>query len=174
MFYARLDNGAPVEWGLTLSDMRVRLPHVSIPANGADLSEFGYIAYTPVDAPTVDIEHNVTEGPPALVDGEWVMQLVVTDATPEEIEERRRALVPASVSLWKAKAIMAQTPHGEGTLLDAVDAMMAQADAPTKLWWEYGQEIEREHPRTLQFAAALGVEGMLDDLFIAAAAIDLS
>lgn len=33
---------------------------------------------------------------------------------------------------------------------------------------------ERNHPRTLAMAASLGVDAMLDDLFTAAAAIDLT
>lgn len=174
MFYARLEDDTPVEWGITLQDLRARLPNVSIsPINPP--TEIGeYVGYQPVDAPTVDITKNVTEGPPVFEDGQWVMNWVITDASPEEIEERQKVPVPESVPLWKAKAIMAVTEYGEGTLLDTVNAIMAEADAPTRIWWEYGLEIERYNPKTIAFASTLGIESQLDDLFIAANAIELT
>ncbi|MBX6376291.1 MAG: hypothetical protein IRZ13_18955 [Acetobacteraceae bacterium] len=101
-------------------------------------------------------------------------------ASEAELREVLLAQYPAgwpagvrSVALWQAKAVMELTPHGDGTLLDAVEALMAQADVPTRAWWQHGTEIERDHARTVGMAAQLGIaEADLDALFAAAAAIE--
>jgi hypothetical protein len=87
--------------------------------------------------------------------------------------------VPEQVALFQARVIMATTPRGGGTLLDAVDAAIDALPDPME------REIARQgilcanvmsrHGRVVtHLATALGLtDAALDDLFRAAAAIEV-
>lgn len=55
--------------------------------------------------------------------------------------------------------------------LDAANAVVSQADAATKIAWEFASGVYRNDPGVIQFAAAIGIKdgAELDALFIEAA-----
>lgn len=74
------------EYPLYEGDIRLRFPNTSFgqPFTAPD----GYEAVAPTQRPTAGHAHNVKEGDPALADGVWTQQWIVTDASAEEIAER--------------------------------------------------------------------------------------
>lgn len=90
------------------------------------------------------------------------------------ITELEAALVaaqtpPPAVSVSRMQALLAL--HDAG-LLDAVNAIIAQADARTKLAWETATDFHRDSPTIITLWTALGkTEAELDALFIAASSI---
>lgn len=102
-----------------------------------------------------------------LVDGALVQ---LTDEEIEAFEAERDpgpAPVPASVSRFQAKAALAQAG-----LLDEVEAIIAQADATTKLAWSDALQFERASPTIASLSAALNLtSAQVDDLFRQAATI---
>lgn len=107
-----------------------------------------------------------------LVNGDLV------ELTPEE--EAAFALpppAPAEVPMWKARIVMATTPAGPGTILDAALAYIASipdaAERTTaEIVLEYPDNLRRDAPLVAAVTAALGLTSeQIDDLFRAAAAI---
>jgi hypothetical protein len=79
---------------------------------------------------------------------------------------------PAEVPLWRLKAIAAQVEHGDGTLLEAIDA--AVASTPARFVWHNGNTIARESPTLAALAAGLGLtSAQVDEFFRQAAAIPI-
>jgi hypothetical protein len=82
------------------------------------------------------------------------------------------APVPPVVSRFQARAAMMLTPHGEGTLLEAVTAAVAAADPMVQLAWAEAVEWQRASPAINGLGAGLGLTAEdLDDLFRLAATI---
>jgi hypothetical protein len=76
--------------------------------------------------------------------------------------------VPQVVSRFQARAALLQAG-----LLSNVEALMANADAVTKLAWADAQEFRRTSPTVLSMGAALGLDdAALDALFTQAAGIE--
>lgn len=88
----------------------------------------------------------------------------------EKVDPPKR--VPREMSAWQAKAAMAITGLGEGTLLDAVEAALAAMDeGPDKAVllaaWNNNASFLRTSPAVTSVAAGLGLDDdQLDDLFI--------
>ena len=77
--------------------------------------------------------------------------------------------VPFSVPLWKARVVLAATPHK--TAGDMLKAVLGGASPALAAFLEYGTEIERHHPSTVALGKALGLtDAQMDDLFRAAEA----
>lgn len=79
-----------------------------------------------------------------------------------------RATVPASIPLWRARAIL----RIDG-LIDAADAAVAASGNPALIEvWQYGNEIDRASPGLASLASALGItDAQLDALFFRADAL---
>ena len=75
----------------TVGNLRRDNPNTSFPKRVSDemLADWGVYPVANVDSPTFDhATQNLTEGQPALVDGQWQQTWVITDATPEEVSQR--------------------------------------------------------------------------------------
>lgn len=81
---------------------------------------------------------------------------------------------PTVVSRFQGLAAMLQTPHGDGTLLDAVEALIAdpQTDPMYKLAWNSLQEFHFDSEMLIALAGIMGLtEQDRIDLFILADSI---
>lgn len=65
--------------------------------------------------------------------------------------------VPDSVDNVQIRLAMQGTPYGKGTLLDAVEAAVSQADRVTQIWWSEALRFVVTDPHVQSMAAALGV-----------------
>lgn len=92
-------------------------------------------------------------------------------------KQAARQPVPATVPLWKAKAHLETMtrPPPQRNMLDAADALAAQRGGALRQWWNQGDEIERDHPRTTEIATLIGITtpAAIDAWFRAAAAIEI-
>lgn len=78
-------------------------------------------------------------------------------------------VVPQVVSAFQARAALLGV-----NLLDAAEAVVAQASPLAQLAWKEAQEFRRSSPLILSMAPAIGLdEAGLDALFIAAAQIEV-
>jgi hypothetical protein len=87
--HIKLTNGQPEKY--TIGQLRRDNPQVSFPKSipDATLAEYDVYPLTPTETPEYNrMTQNVTEGTPALVDGVWTQVWDVTDASPEEVEQR--------------------------------------------------------------------------------------
>lgn len=77
----------------------------------------------------------------------------------------REAVTP--ITPRQARLAMASTPHGQGTLLQAVQtAITASANLNLQIAWEYAVEWTRGAPEIAQIGAALGLtDAQIDTLF---------
>jgi hypothetical protein len=88
--HIKLTNGQPEKY--TIGQLRRDNPQVSFPKSipDATLAEYDVYPLTATEQPSYDpITQNLTEGTPALVDGVWTQIWDVTDATAEEVEQRK-------------------------------------------------------------------------------------
>jgi hypothetical protein len=86
--YIKLTDGVPENY--TISQLIIDNPQVSFPTTIPDytLAEYDVYPLVATEQPEVDYTQNVTQGTPVEQDGEWIQVWVVTDATPEEIDQR--------------------------------------------------------------------------------------
>lgn len=89
MTYARIEENAVVEYPVYEGDIRLRYNNVSFPTPFQPPE--GYERVADVAPPSPTHTQNVSEGTPALVDGVWTRQWVVTDASADEIAARTDA-----------------------------------------------------------------------------------
>lgn len=116
-------------------------------------------------------EHGATVEPPT--GGARVVREIVPDFTmppqPQEIEPAKD--VPQSITRLQAKIALSQTG-----LLEQIQGMMAGLPSTDiqRLAWENALQFERDSAMVNGMAAAIGItQDQLDDLFIAAAAIEV-
>lgn len=77
--------------------------------------------------------------------------------------------VPPSVPLWAVRVVLAKRD-----LLTQASAAVAASDIPAvQVIWEYGNTIDRDSPALRTLAEALGITGILDDLFIEAGSLKI-
>lgn len=77
---------------------------------------------------------------------------------------------PDEVPLWRLKQVADGVSYGDGTLLEAIDA--AVADTPAKWVWANGNTISRSSALLTSLAEGLGLtSGQVDEFFRQAAAI---
>jgi hypothetical protein len=89
MTYAKIKDDQIVEYPVYEGDIRLLFNNVSFPTPFA--APEGYALVADVIPPQIDHTQNLAEGEPALVDGVWTRQWIVTDATPEQLAERTEA-----------------------------------------------------------------------------------
>lgn len=76
------------------------------------------------------------------------------------------------VSPRQIRHAMNQTPYGESTLREAVEAAVAQADQDLKDWWLYSTVFERHNPQVEAMAQALGItDTQLEQLWLLASSL---
>ncbi|MGE8633183.1 MAG: hypothetical protein ACN6P8_06635 [Achromobacter piechaudii] len=82
--------------------------------------------------------------------------------------------VPQVVSRFQGREAMHQTLHGEGTLFDAAEAVLAQPETPEmyRRAWDDLQEFRRDSEMLAVISGMLGLTAaQVDALFILAASI---
>lgn len=164
MNYIHIASG---EYPLTKDALRARFPNVifPIPFEAPD-------GYAPVEFGTLPAHdaatHKAAELPPVEEGGQWLQRWDVVALTSQEIEDARRAMVPAAVTMRQARLALL----GAG-LLASVDAAIDGLPSPQKeaarIEWEYATEVQRLSGLVPMMGAALGLDdAALDDLFVAA------
>lgn len=82
--------------------------------------------------------------------------------------------IPAVVSRFQGREAMHRTAHGDGTLFDAAETVLAHPDTPAmyRRAWDDLQEFHRDSEMLYAIATALGLDSDdLDALFILAGTI---
>lgn len=166
-------DGAVERYPYPLGDLLADHPNTSfaLPLDPSDLADFGVHAVAETPAPEAPIEQTVLEAAPQLVDGVWTQQWAVTDATPEQVAERRAALVPRAVTMRQARLAL----HAAGQLAAveaAINALSEPARTAARIEWDYSGEVQRHHGLVAALAPALGLsDEQVDALFIGAGAL---
>ena len=136
--HIKLTNDQPEKY--TIGQLRRDNPQVSFPKTipDATLAEYDFYPVTPTDRPTHDpITQNLTEGTPALVNGAWTQVWTVSDATPEEIEQRQ------ADQLETLKAQRADAYRSEA---DPLFFQAQRGEADTAEWTAKVEEIRARFP----------------------------
>lgn len=85
----------------------------------------------------------------------------------QEIEDERKAQVPASVSPRQIRQALTRA-----ALRSSVESAVSSGDQDLKDWWEFATAFERSNPHVVDMGAALGVtERQLDDLWTLAGSL---
>ena len=127
MTYARIENGAVVEYPVYEGDLRLRFRNVSFPVPFSPPE--GYEPVVDVTPPQIDHTQNLVEGEPALEDGAWMRRWVITAASAEEVAERTEA---------KWAAIRSE----RNRRLAACDwTQLPDAPVDATVWTEYRQSL---------------------------------
>ena len=88
--YILAPNQVAKTYPYSIGELRRDNPKTSFPRNPSEqmLTEWSVFAVQPVECPVIDHTKNVSEAPPALVNGTWTQVWAVTDASAEEIAGR--------------------------------------------------------------------------------------
>lgn len=120
MDYVKLVNGAPSEWPVVASRIKLENRNISFPTDmsNVDVSGFGFGTFQRVDKPAYDKEYQTCdEVAPVLVDGVYVQTWKVSEKyTPEE-----RAAYDAQKEADRLDALPAQNRLLRDTLLMETD-----------------------------------------------------
>lgn len=163
------------------SEIRSAFNNVSFPRDLIDeiIASVGVLPVTQVPRPEVDHTKNVTEGTPTLQDGVWTQVWVVTNAAPEDIEDRERQQLrdyrnSAEVYRRAFRLALQQTPYGDTNLLIAIEAHAATLDPydSVRMAWEDVTIFERTHPDMSMFSALGMTDEQIDDIFRLAQSIE--
>lgn len=126
--HIKITNGAPANY--SVAQLRADNPQTSFPATIPDslLVEWDMYPLTPTNRPDHDYTKNVTEGTAVLQNGVWTQVWVVTDATPEEIDQRTQD---------QASNVRVQ----RNNLLSATDWRFRIDMNPSQEWKDYCQAL---------------------------------
>ena len=105
--YVLIQGGIARSYSVT--DLRRDNPQISFPKAPGEalLAAWGMTPLTRTEQPDVGHMQNLTEGAPVQEGGEWVQTWVITDAAPEEIEQRA-AQQTEQVSQQRREAYVAE------------------------------------------------------------------
>ena len=79
---------------------------------------------------------------------------------------------PVGVTPRQIRQAMNRTPHGDGTLRDAVEAAVAAGGRDMQDWWAYSTVFERHNPQVEAVACELGVDAVqVDALWVLAGSL---
>lgn len=157
---------------VSLAQIQAEHPLTMFPQPFAEaFGDYAPVANTeePVHDPAT---HKLVQLPPAEVDGEWRQAWDVVALTPQELDDARRARVPASVTRRQARQALLLAG-----LLDSVQpAIEALADpvlrGMAQIEWDDSQAFERHRPLLVSLGHAIGLDDAgLDDLFTTAAGL---
>ena len=178
--YAKIENGAVVEYPVQAFQIRGAFSNVSFPSpiTDADVLPFGFEPYATAAKPAFDaLTQKVEEAAPIKLDGTWVQQWAVIElyATQFErdaviaadVEAKRIAAIPQQVTMRQARLALL----GAG-LLDTVETAIVAAGPAAKIEWDYATEVQRASGLVPAMAIALGMtEAQIDALFVTAASL---
>lgn len=113
MLYARINNGAVVQYPYSLIQLRQDFPNTSfaIPHLSADLAEFGVVEVLQTEKPDHSVlTHTISEAPPELRGGRWVQCWV---ADPRPLADARAQLkADAAAQRWAVETAGITLPNG--------------------------------------------------------------
>lgn len=138
--YILAPNQTAEKYPYSIGQLRRDNPNTSFPKRPSDatLAEWGVYPVTRVDRPEHDaITQTVTEGAPKLVKGEWRQTWVVTDASAEEIAERKER------ALQTAKNQRAAAYRDEA---DPLFFKYQRGEASEQEWLDKVEEIRERFP----------------------------
>lgn len=168
MNYINVETG---EYPVTPDMLRSRFANVifPIPFEAPD----GYAPVAFGEAPAFDpATHKAVELAPVQLEGGWVQQWEVVALTQQEIDEARRARVPAKVTRRQARqalliaGLLDNVQPAIDAIADPVQRGMAQIE------WDDSQDFERDRPLLIQLGHAIGLDDVgIDNLFIQAGAL---
>jgi hypothetical protein len=103
-----------------------------------------------------------------LIKPKWENDTWIEGATPEEIAEAQRLLVPQEVQLWKIRTVISLMG-----LKETIEDVMNNLEEPTKSAalniWNYGTAIDRNSQTVLMIQSILQMtEVEVDNIFIQA------
>lgn len=128
----------------SIGQLRKDNPQVSFPKTPTDalLASYNVFPVARTERPVYDpITQNMTEGTPALVEGVWTQVWVVTDATAEEVEQRKAQQLEsikqqrANAYTQEADPLFFKAQRGEILLTEweaKVDEIRARYPYPTE------------------------------------------
>lgn len=155
----------------THSEIRSNFSHISMPVKLTEdvISFLGLESVRYENKPDVDHTMNVIENQPELIGEEWVISWSIENASPEEIEERFKAMVPFSITKRQCRQQMILMG-----VIDQVQTAINSIEDPvtralTQSFWDDSTVYERYHPQMISLSEAIGFsEQDLDNAFIAA------
>jgi hypothetical protein len=137
-------NGTAETYPYSIGQLRKDNPQVSFPKNPTDelLSSYDLFPVTRTDRPEYDtITQNMTEGTPALVGEIWTQVWETSEATPEEVEQRKADQLEsirqqrASAYTQEADPLFFEAQRGEATIEEwsaKVEEIRARYPYPTE------------------------------------------
>jgi hypothetical protein len=123
--YILAPNGTAETYPYSIGQLRKDNAQVSFPKNPTEalLASYNVFPVTATERPSYDpITQNLTEGAPALIDGVWTQVWAVTDATAEEIAQRKAEQLEnikqqrAYAYRDEADPLFFKAQRGEGTI----------------------------------------------------------
>lgn len=93
--FIKAKNNEVIKYPYIMNDLYAEYPNTSFPdkLENSTLAEFDIYIVKQQQKPQVDYTQNVIEETPNLVNDEWHQNWVVTDATQEEIEQRKAEMI---------------------------------------------------------------------------------
>jgi hypothetical protein len=84
--YLKLNNGVIEKYPYTLGDLRQDNPQVSFPKEvpSSLLNEYGVFEVETIDMPLPELNQDVSEGMPQLIDGKWKQNWVIAECSYEK------------------------------------------------------------------------------------------
>lgn len=173
-------NKLSLEYPVTESMIRLSYPNTSFPEPFVAPDEFALVFPSPQPAHDAVTQHVRELAPVLTVKGHYeqhweIVELFSTQvekdaAIAADIEAKRKASVPASVTRRQAKqalllnGLLANVQPAIDAIPDAAQRAMIQIE------WDDSQVFERDRPALIALGSALGLTSVqLDDLFIGAA-----
>lgn len=142
------------------------------------LATVGYMPVKKIPVSYDPITQGVSAQPPISNEGVWEQHFVTYDLDPATIANNQNIIEAQSRAQWQSvspaqfREAMIDTPHGEGVLFDAVEAIVATLERKKQLKWEFATTVLRSNPDVIAINAALGrTETQLDELFQLAASL---
>lgn len=137
--HALIVNGAVAKYPYTIGMLRKDNPNTSFPKRPDDelLAQWGLQPVSRTERPDVDYTKNVTEGTPQYVNGAWLQVWSVTDATAEEVAERRAQLT-AQAEAQRAEAYRTES--------DPIFFKWQRGSATEQEWLDKVAEIKARYP----------------------------
>lgn len=159
---------------ITFAQLKERYPLTCFPSDFESGGVADFEGYAPVH-PTLPPEHDaathkVVRLPAVERDGRWYQDWEVVALTLQEIEDARRALVPAKVTRRQARQalLLAGLLGNVQPAIDAIEDTTLRQLA--QIEWDDSLEFERSRPLLIQLAHAIGLDDEgIDALFITAA-----
>lgn len=137
--YIKVKNGKVEKYPYTIGDLRRDNPNTSFPREipAEVMEDYGMYSVSRTNKPVVDYTKSVKQGDPVLVEGRWVQQWIVTEATPQEIAVRTER---------EAQKVRKQRDE----LLAKTDWMALSDSTLSNEWAEY-RRLLREVPQQPNF-----------------------